>query len=95
MQIMKNGRARRTGAERRALVSGWKVSGQGVREYCREHEIQSASFQRWRREFEGGVPEGDFVAVTRTSAPPPSAATVRSWKLEVELPNGCRLRFQS
>jgi len=95
MRIMKNGRARRTEAERRALVSGWKASGQDVRGYCREHEIQPASFQRWRREFEGAAPGGAFVAVTRAVAPPPPAAPTRFWMLEVELPNGCRLRFQS
>jgi hypothetical protein len=91
MQVTGNGRVRRTESEWRGLVSRWKASGQSQRAFCREQNLQAASFQRWRQRLESPSSEPEFVAMTPTAAP---MAPSSSWSLELILPNGCTLRFQ-
>lgn len=88
MQVMSNGRVRRSEAEWREVISRWQMSGLKPAQFCRRERIQLASFLRWRRR---GLPTStarEFVAVTA----PASASS--SWTLEISLPNGCQLRFQ-
>ena len=89
MQVMANGRVRRSRAERREVVTRWEKSGLTPSQFCRREQIQLSSFLRWQqrcRASAGGSKE--FVAIT----PPP--ATASSWSLEISLPNGCELRIQ-
>lgn len=91
MQVAGNGRVRRTEAEWRGLVSQWRSSGQGLREFCREEKIQTASLQRWLQRLASTSAAGEFVSVTPAAVPTVSSS---SWTLELVLPNGCTLRFQ-
>jgi hypothetical protein len=88
MQVMSNGRVRRTAAEWREILSRWERSGLSPREFCRKQELQLSSFQRWQQKLNGSPRNNDFVALT--PAPPPTTA----WTLEVTLPNGSKLHFQ-
>jgi len=88
MQVMANGRCRRTESEWRQILTRFGRSGQTGRDFCRTEGIQLSSFQRWHQRL-GAVPSAsDFVTVT--AAPPASPA----WNVEVKLPNGVCLRFQ-
>jgi hypothetical protein len=91
MQVMSNGRVRRTDAEWRELLGRWKKSGLSAREFCRQEEVQVSSFHRWDQRLRGSAGSRDFVAVT--PAPTAPAAGPR-WSLEVILPDNIRLRFQ-
>lgn len=89
MQVMSNGRVRRSEAEWKEIVSRWKKSGLKPRSFCRREQIQFSSFHRWQQKLAGSDAGNSFVPVT-TSSPAPSSA----WTLEISLPNGCELRFQ-
>jgi len=91
MEVTGNGRVHRSESEWRELISRWEASGQSLREFCREQEIQISSFQRWRQKLAGSSTARDFVSVRRSTVPPAPSA---SWALELVLPNGCILRFQ-
>jgi hypothetical protein len=88
MQVMSNGRVRRTTEEWREILSRWERSGQSPREFCRKQEVQFSSFQRWHQRLDGSPRSSDFVALT------PAPPSVSSWTLEVTLPNGRKLHFQ-
>lgn len=89
MQVMSNGRVRRSEAEWQAIVARWKKSGQKPAAFCRREQIELASFLRWQRKLDGSGDESSFVPVTKSASPPPS-----TWSLTISLPNGCELRFQ-
>jgi hypothetical protein len=88
MQVMSNGRVRRSEDEWRRILSEWETSGLSARDFCRKQELQVSSFQRWRQKLNGSPARDEFVAIP-TPAPP-----VSTWTLEVTLPNGSRLQFQ-
>ena len=89
MQVMSNGRVRRSAAEWRELLARWKKSGLSPRGFCRKEGIQPASFQRWQRKLEVVAERESFVPVISREAVAPS-----SWSLEILLPDGCRLHFR-
>ena len=88
MQVMSNGRVRRSETEQRQVVSRWEKSGLTPAQFCRREQIRLSSFLRWRQKERPAAGASEFVAVT----PPPTASP--SWALEITLPNGCHLRFQ-
>jgi transposase-like protein len=88
MQVLSNGRCRRTEAEWRQVLARYRKSGQTGREFCRQEGIQASSFQRWRRRLERSASPVDFVTLT----PAPVEAKERS--LEMTLPGIGTLRFQ-
>jgi hypothetical protein len=88
MQVMSNGRVRRSDAEWQGIISRWEKSGLKPSQFCRREQIQLSSFLRWRRVGRPASAVSEFVAVT---TPPPASS---SWALEISLPNGCQLRFQ-
>ncbi len=89
MQVLANGRVRRSPAERRALIAKWEKSGLKPAPFCRREQIRLSSFLRWRRGPEAAPEKSAFVEL----APPPATPSL-SWSLEISLPNGCQLRFQ-
>lgn len=89
MQVLANGRVRRSPAERRALIAKWEKSGLKPTQFCRREQIRLESFRRWRRGAETAPEKSAFVELT-----PPPATPSSSRSLEISLPNGCQLRFQ-
>ena len=90
MQVMSNGRVRRSEGEWKEIVTRWKKSGQKPSSFCRRERLQLSSFLRWQRKLNGSGETDGFVAVTTRASEPASPA----WRLEITLPNGCELRFQ-
>lgn len=88
MQVMSNGRCRRTESEWRQILARWGQSGRSGRDFCRTEGIQFSSFQRWRQRVGAPPAVSDFVTVT---SPRPSGP---SWTLEITLPNGGTIRWQ-
>jgi hypothetical protein len=88
MQVMANGRVRRSRAERREVVTRWEKSGLTPSQFCRREQIRLSSFLRWRRNGSLASGTSEFVEVTTPAAAP------SCWTLEISLPNGCHLRFQ-
>jgi hypothetical protein len=88
MQVLSNGRCKRTESEWRQILARFRKSGQSRRDFCRKEGLQFSSFQRWQRRLDGSPSAGDFVTVTATPAASPT------WTLEVTLPDIGTLRFQ-
>jgi hypothetical protein len=96
MQVMSNGKIRRTEKEWQEILSQWRKSALTAREFCRKESIQPTSFQRWQQRLSESSIRAEFVPVvasaTVTSTPTTSATS--TWTVEVTLPNGVQLRFQ-
>lgn len=89
MQVMSNGRVRRSESEWKEIISKWEQSGLKARPFCRREQIELSSFLRWQRKLNGSGEKAGFVAVTADFEQVRSA-----WTLQITLPNGCELRFQ-
>lgn len=88
MQVMSNGRVRRSQAEWAQILESCKASGLDAEEFCRREQIRVGSFLRWQRRLQVTGALSDFVSVV------PAAPTRAPWTLEITLPNGCQLRVQ-
>ncbi len=89
MQVMSNGRVRRSEGEWREIISRYEQSGLSGRDFCRNEQIRPSSFWRWRQKLAAAVGANQFIPVT-TASPEPSS----SWTLLITLPNGCQLRLE-
>ena len=91
MQVMSNGKVRRTKDEWREILARWKRSGVAPEEFCRKQDLRLSSFRRWQERLDNDSARMQFVALTPEE---PAATTAPPWVLEVTLPNGVQLRFQ-
>lgn len=88
MQVLSNGRCKRTASEWRQILDRFRKSGQSCRDFCRKEGFHLGSFQRWQRRLDGSPAAGDFVTVTAVPA------VTSTWTLEVTLSGIGTLRFQ-
>lgn len=91
MEIKSNGDIRRTEGEWRAILARWEESGTSVLEFCKAEKIALSTFRRWQQVLKGSDGRRpQFVPLTVAS----SITSSPTWTVEVELPNGAKLRFQ-
>jgi hypothetical protein len=89
MQVSSNGYGQRSAAQWSEIIARYRQSGMGSRDFCAAEGLVPRTFAKWERRLrrkEGT--KGQFVAVTSPlggSGP---------WAVEVELPNGVRLRVR-
>ena len=89
MRVTRNGKVWRTEAEWRTLCERFAQSGLGVGEFCAREKLAVSSFQTWYRRCTGGEQgKGQFLEVM------PSAFTSGRWEMEIDLPNGARVRLR-
>ena len=89
MQINANGQVQRRAAEWRSLIERYRQSGMGMKEFCVQEGLTLRTFENWyRRTRSAEKPRGHFVEVMS----PVLAAG--PWAVEVEFPNGVRLRVR-
>jgi hypothetical protein len=89
MQLNANGQGQRSAAEWRCLIERYRQSGMGMKEFCAQEGLTLRTFENWdRRTRSAEKPRGHFVEVR----PPVLAAG--PWAVEVEFPNGVRLRVR-
>jgi hypothetical protein len=89
MQVKANGHVRRSAAEWRGIIERYRQSGMGIREFCAQEGVMEHRFEQWYRRSRRAEPgKGQFVEVK-----PPVLAT-GPWAVEVEFPNGVRLRVR-
>jgi hypothetical protein len=89
MQVHANGQVQRSAAQWSAIITQYRPSGMGSRQFCEAEGLTLRTFEKWdrqQRSLERG--KGQFVAVKA-----PSVAA-HPWAVEVELPNGVRLRVR-
>jgi hypothetical protein len=88
MQLSSNGYVQRSAAQWGEIIARYRQSGLGSRDFCAAEGLVPRTFEKWERRLrrtEGR--KGQFVEV-----PPPVVS--EPWAVEVEFPNGVRLRVR-
>jgi hypothetical protein len=89
MQLTSNGQVQRSAAEWSSIIARYRQSGMGSRQFCEQEGLMRRTFEKWvgrRRRSE--TSKGKFVEVKSPLGP------VGPWAVEVEFPNGVRLRVR-
>jgi hypothetical protein len=85
-----NGQVQRSAAQWGEIIARYRQSGMGSRQFCEAEGLTLRTFEKWyRRQRSGERGKGQFVEVNA-----PSLAVGSPWAVEVELPNGVRLRVR-
>jgi hypothetical protein len=83
-------RVYRRQAEWADIVARHEQSGLSRREFCEREGLALSSLSRWQQKLRAGEPP-QFIDVTPGQAAMSSAS---DWDIEVELPNGIKLRLR-
>jgi len=89
MQLSSNGYVQRSATQWSEIIARYRQSGLESRDFCAAEGLVPRTFEKWERRFrrkEGT--KGQFVEV-----PTPQAMS-GPWAVEVEFPNGVRLRVR-
>jgi len=79
----------RSATEWREIIERYRQSGLGMKEFCAQEGLTLRTFEEWYRRQRRAAPgKGQFVEVK------PPVPTAELWAVEVELPNGVRLRLR-
>lgn len=93
MERTSGSRTRRSEAKWRETLNRFESSGLSVGVCCRREGLAVSSLHRWRRRLSrptSGDAAPRFVELPSPSAP---VAATGSWSIELELPDGVRLRL--
>jgi hypothetical protein len=89
MQLSSNGYVQRSAVQWSEIIARYRQSGLGSRDFCAAEGLVPRTFEKWERRLrrkEGT--KGQFVELA-------SPSRVREpWAVEVEFPNGVRLRVR-
>lgn len=89
MQLTRHGHVQRSAAQWREIIARYRQSGLAMKEFCEQEGLTFRTFAEWeRRQRRAERSKGQFVEV---KAPPVAASP---WAVEVEFPNGVRLRVR-
>lgn len=84
-----NGQVQRSGAQWSEIITRYRQSGRGSRQFCEMEGLTLRTFEKWyrrQRSVERG--KGQFVEVKAPSG------VASPWAVEVELPTGVRVRVR-
>jgi len=89
MQLSSNGYGQRSAAQWTEIIARYRQSGLGSRDFCAAEGLVPRTFEKWERRLRRkDGPKGQFVEV-----PTPQVGS-GPWAVEVEFPNGVRLRVR-
>ena len=89
MQVQSNGHVQRSAVEWSGIITRYRQSGMGMKAFCEQEGLRLGTFEEWyRRVRRSETGKGQFVEM---KAPSVAASP---WAVEVELPNGVRLRVR-
>lgn len=97
MQVLADGRVRRTEAEWRGVVERFEKSGLSVSAFCRRAKLSRSVFVRWRQHLAGRpIPSPAFVEwIAPSSAAPERGDDRGAGDFELSLPGGVVLRWKA
>jgi hypothetical protein len=89
MQVSSNGYVQRSAAQWSEIMARYRQSGMESREFCAAEGLVPRTFEKWERRLRRkDGQKGQFIEV-------PTSQVVREpWAVEVEFPNGVRLRVR-
>ena len=89
MQLSSNGYVQRSAAQWGEIIARYRQSGLGSRQCCEVEGLGLRTFEKWERRLRRKErPKGQFVEVSTPHA------VSGPWAVEVEFPNGVRLRVR-
>ena len=89
MQLSSNGYVQRSAVQWSEIIARYRQSGLGSRQFCEAEGLVPRTFEKWERRLRwNDSKKGKFVEV------PAPGVTPRPWAVEVEFPNGVRLRVR-
>jgi len=89
MQRSSNGYVQRSAAQWSEIIARYRQSGLGSRDFCAAEGLVPRTFAKWERRLRRKeTKQGQFVEIA--SSPNVSGP----WAVEVEFPNGVRLRVR-
>jgi len=95
MQVLADGRVRRSRSEWRAIMKAFEKSGLTISAFCEREAISRSAFADWKRRLGKTVPrEPRFVELTPPPRPSP-AALPAGGEFELSLPGGVTLRWKA
>ena len=97
MQVLSDGRIRRTEPEWKEIIDRFGKSGLPIAEFCEKEEISRSAFSSWKKKL-GAVRKKapSFVEITNSAKRRPSIQPLASSQtsFELALPGGATLRWQ-
>ena len=89
MQLSSNGYVQRSAVQWSEIIARYRQSGLGSRDFCAAEGLVPRTFAKWERRLRRKeTQKGQFVELAASS--PVSGP----WAVEVEFPNGVRLRVR-
>jgi hypothetical protein len=89
MQLSSNGYGQRSAAQWSEIIARYRQSGLEGRQFCEAEGLVPRTFEKWERRLRrNDSKKGEFVEV------PAPGVTPSPWAVEVEFPNGVRLRVR-
>lgn len=89
MQLTSNGHVQRSAVQWREIIARYRQSGLAMKEFCAQEGLTFRTFEEWeRRQRRAERGKAQFVEVKAPSV------TVSPGAVEVEFPNGVRLRVR-
>jgi hypothetical protein len=89
MQLSSNGYVQRSAAQWGEIIARYRQSGLGSREFCAAEGLVPRTFEKWERRLRRkDSPKGQVIEVAT-----PQIGR-EPWAVEVEFPNGVRLRVR-
>jgi hypothetical protein len=89
MLMNSNGHIQRSAAQWGEIIARYRQSGMGRRQFCAEEGLTLRTFEKWYgRMRRSETSKGKFVEVKALGG------TGEPWAVEVEFPNGVRLRVR-
>ena len=93
MDVLSDGRTRRTTAEWRAIFERFEASGLSALAFCRQERVSRSAFTRWRRALCGTpAPTSRFIELHADSRGETRSVTPGGF--ELVLPGGAVLRWR-
>jgi hypothetical protein len=100
MQVLADGRVRRTSSEWEKIMARHRKSRLPIAAFCEREEISRSAFASWKRRLSGGGKKSpSFVELTRSRTSPavkPAVALISpaGTSFELVLPGGVTLRWR-
>ena len=89
MQLNSNGYVQRSAAQWSEIMARYRQSGLGSRDFCAAEGLVPRTFEKWERRLRRKeIQKGQFIEVSAPNVTP------NPWAVEVEFPNGVRLRVR-
>ena len=97
MQVLSDGRVRRSAGEWEKIIARYRNSSLSIAAFCEKEEISRGAFSTWRRQLSDDQKKRPaFVELTRPRAKSPAtpSAPARETFFELTLPGGVTLRWK-